>query len=306
LLTGFRGGEANGATANLTSSTSEVAQLTETVRQFEGGWMATALGLKLRQRLARATRTHYDTFPFEFIGPGTIADARSLQPPPFSAFVSAHLKPLQRVVDVGCGPGRALVFLESLGICAVGCDLSGVSLSLAARRVKVGRFVQADVLSLPFENATFDAAVCDGVLHHCPDAQEGLVELSRVLKPRGVLYLAVYKRWRYYYYLYTYMGAMVRFCNERRLGRYLIATAFLPPYHLIHLMKSRGQRTWQGSRSFFYDYFVTPRASFHSKSEVVAWSGNAGFELVSYDPCRKSNCHVFVFRKLDGAPSRFG
>lgn len=246
--------------------------------------------------LVRRTRGHYDRHPLEFIG-GAAVDIRTLQPPPFLRFAETWLRAGQRVLDVGCGPGRALLLLESLGLKPVACDLSEVSLRLATSRAPGSRLVQADALRLPMRDGVFDAVVCDGVLHHTPDAAGGFREIARVVRPGGVIYLSVYKRWRYYRYLYTYVGGLVRWIHTRPGGRSLIETTLLPLYHAVHLVKSRGARTWEGSRNFFYDYFLTPRATFHSRAEVLAWAGRAGATLVSDDRDLWSNSHSFVFRR---------
>jgi hypothetical protein len=64
----------------------------------------------------------------------------------------------------------------------------------------------------------------------------------------------------------------------------------------VHLLKSRGQRTWRGARNFFYDYIITPRATFHTREEIVQWGEESGLELLEYDP-RVGNVHAFFFRK---------
>jgi hypothetical protein len=116
-------------------------------------------------------------------------------------------------------------------------------------------------------------------------------ENARVLRSGGYLYLGVYKRKRYYYYLYTYAGRPVRWLEHRPWGRVLVCNTLLPIYYLVHLVKSRGRRTWHGAKSFFYDYIITPTASFHTRDEIEQC-----LELLEYDP-RAGNVHAFFFRK---------
>jgi len=56
-------------------------------------------------------------------------------------------------------------------------------------KTKADRFLTADVLNLPYGNASFDAVFGFGVLHHVPDWQSALGEISRVLKARGTYFL---------------------------------------------------------------------------------------------------------------------
>ena len=76
----------------------------------------------------------------------------------------------------------------------------------------------------------------------------------------------------------------------------LIHSTLLPIYYLVHLVKSRGKRTWYGARNFFYDYIITPQATFHTKDEIVVWAREQGLELIDYDP-DVGNVHAFIFKK---------
>jgi SAM-dependent methyltransferase len=66
------------------------------------------------------------------------------------------LAPGMRVLDVGCGPGRHLEALTSLGAEVVGLDISAAFLRLLLS----GWPVRADVRSLPVRPGSFDAVIC--------------------------------------------------------------------------------------------------------------------------------------------------
>ena len=107
-----------------------------------------------------------------------------------------------RVLDAGCGTGLlTLALLRVLPRPArvTAVDLSRRSLATARRAVNKSAhdprhrvaFLQADALSLPFPDHTFDAVVTSGVLEYLPLGQ-GLGELARVLTPGGhLLFLPV-------------------------------------------------------------------------------------------------------------------
>lgn len=56
--------------------------------------------------------------------------------------------------------------------------------------------IKADILSLPFEEASFDVILCNHVLEHIPDDLQAMRELYRVLKPGGWGIVQVPIRWQ--------------------------------------------------------------------------------------------------------------
>ena len=250
-----------------------------------------------QQLLQRRTAAHYDAFPFEFMTPEDEAGIEKLQPRPFLRFVESHARPGMSVGDLGCGPGRATMYLTRKELEVTAFDLSRTSLALARRRAPRARFVQGSNLDLPFADESFDLVVSDGVIHHTPDAYRAFRENVRVLKRGGNMYLGVYNRHRYYFYLYTFLGAPLRYMERHIAGRAVIYVGIFPLYYIAHLVKSRGKRTFGGVRNFFYDYIMTPRASFHSRQEIAGWAAQAGLELLDYDPS-PGNVHTFALRKI--------
>lgn len=104
------------------------------------------------------------------------------------------LRPGARVLDAGCGTGRALPALrEAVGPSGVvlGADLTPAMLEAATRagRDGDGQLLLADVTRLPLRDAALDAVFGAGLISHLPDPDENLRELRRVVRPGGVLAL---------------------------------------------------------------------------------------------------------------------
>jgi SAM-dependent methyltransferase len=97
-----------------------------------------------------------------------------------------------RVLDLGVGTGRELPVLLDAGLAVTGVDLSQAMLDRCARRARPIPLVRADFWEpLPFEDASFDAAIAlHGTLAH-PPAEDSIAklgaELARVVRPGGVL-----------------------------------------------------------------------------------------------------------------------
>ncbi len=102
-----------------------------------------------------------------------------------------------QILDAGCGTGLlTLAMLRALPRPAhiTALDLSAPSLQQARRAIAATRpsrphqvrFLQGNVLALPFAAASFDFIATSGALEYVPLA-EGLQELARVLRPGGHL-----------------------------------------------------------------------------------------------------------------------
>lgn len=97
------------------------------------------------------------------------------------------------LLDVGCGTGRLVAALrrEHPPARIVGCDFSRGMLGRAAARSPGGAWVQAEAARLPFADESFDALVCTEAFHWFPDPDAALAEFRRVLRPGGVVLVAL-------------------------------------------------------------------------------------------------------------------
>jgi ubiquinone/menaquinone biosynthesis C-methylase UbiE len=246
--------------------------------------------------LQSRTRHHYDTYPFDAITPEDELQPRRIQPRPFIEFCEQYLQRQMSVAEIGCGPGRGTMYLTASGVDVTAVDISAASVTRARKRVPKANFVRASTMALPFCDECFDAVVSDGVIHHTPNARASFLESVRILRPGGHLYLGIYKRRRLYYYIYTYAGPPIRWLERSAAGRWVISMTLIPLYYLAHLTKTRGRRTREGAENFFYDYIITPQATFYTREEILVWGDELGLDLTRYDPSL-GNVHVFVFRK---------
>lgn len=91
------------------------------------------------------------------------------------------------LLDLGCGPGGTLEFLNGLGFEAVGVERSA---SLAAEARLHGRVYEADMHDLPLADSSVDGVFCECVLSLAQDPGRVLSECARVLKPGGALIIS--------------------------------------------------------------------------------------------------------------------
>jgi SAM-dependent methyltransferase len=92
------------------------------------------------------------------------------------------------ILDAGCGTGSMAAQLSSLGE-VTAMDFSPHALRFCRAR-NLPRLAAASVNTLPFADAAFNAAVSLDVLCHASvDDRQAMRELSRVLRPGGLLVL---------------------------------------------------------------------------------------------------------------------
>lgn len=111
-----------------------------------------------------------------------------------AAVAELGLRVGDRVLDAGCGTGRALPPLRAAvgpsGV-VLGADLTPAMLEAAvgAGRHRDGQLLLADVAALPLRSRSLDAVFGAGLISHLPRPAENLRELARVVRPGGVLAL---------------------------------------------------------------------------------------------------------------------
>lgn len=111
-----------------------------------------------------------------------------------TAVAELGLRAGDRVLDAGCGTGRALPPLRSAvgpsGV-VLGADLTPAMLEAAVRagRDRDGQLLLADAARLPLRTKSLDAVFAAGLIAHLPTPAENLRELARVVRQGGILAL---------------------------------------------------------------------------------------------------------------------
>ncbi len=119
-------------------------------------------------------------------------------------FPHARYRPIGRtnsldVLIAGCGTGQQAVMMARryAGARVLAVDLSLSSLCYAKHRTDaLGlnniEYGQADILKLASLGRDFDLIACTGVLHHLADPLEGWRTLLSILRPNGIMHIALY------------------------------------------------------------------------------------------------------------------
>lgn len=114
-----------------------------------------------------------------------------------------RLHPGDLLLDLGCGFGRHAFEGFRRGARVVACDMSAPELAevaaLFAAMTDAGEappdgmatVANGDATRLPFPDATFDRIIASEVMEHIPDDRVALDELTRVLKPGGIIAVTI-------------------------------------------------------------------------------------------------------------------
>jgi 2-polyprenyl-3-methyl-5-hydroxy-6-metoxy-1,4-benzoquinol methylase len=195
---------------------------------------------------------------FSEIHPGTMFDergrlqkARKTVVVILDALRKFEIEPgTSRLLDIGCSTGiltrhYAEFFGEVLG---VDIDDGAIEWARQNRAADNLHYEVGDSMDLPFPDSHFDVVACTHIYEHVPDAQRMLDEIHRVLRPRGICYLAAENRLRFWDGHYNLPLVTV------------LPKALADPY--VRLM-GRGQqryethRTLRGLRRLVEDFEIT-------------------------------------------------
>jgi len=112
---------------------------------------------------------------------------------PYAADLAKRVssRPLARILEIAAGTGvvtrhLASVLPESVAIVATDLNQPMLDLASAVGTKRPVQWRQADAMQLPFEDATFDAVVCQFGAMFFPDKPKAFSEARRVLRPGGV------------------------------------------------------------------------------------------------------------------------
>ena len=119
-------------------------------------------------------------------------------------FVLEHCRPVGKIIDLGCGPGRLALALAQAGYQPVGVDLAPEMLKVlgekaAAQGVAIpcvcGNLVELGMIA----DASFDHAACLfstlGLIVGADARRQAVAHVYRLLKPGGVFVVHVHNRW---------------------------------------------------------------------------------------------------------------
>jgi SAM-dependent methyltransferase len=160
--------------------------------------------------------------------------------------------PPARILDFGCGTGEMAAAIVGMGYRVAACEIAERMIDVA-RSAHAGLGVEWVCLNpewsvLPFADGSFDGIVASSVFEYLVDVQKVATELSRVLRPEGILLLSVPNPFSYVRRL---EGWFRRMLSNRRLLSLLSKLRYVDNY-AMYLLLSRnrfGEDGWHSALS---------------------------------------------------------
>jgi ubiquinone/menaquinone biosynthesis C-methylase UbiE len=108
--------------------------------------------------------------------------------------LAADTQSLGPICDMGCGPGEVARYLKDRGADALGMDISPKMIETAQKLSPDIPFRQGDMMSLDVADNTWGGIAAFYSIIHIPRKKivDALRELKRVLKPSGLLLVAIH------------------------------------------------------------------------------------------------------------------
>jgi SAM-dependent methyltransferase len=188
-----------------------------------------------------------------------------------------------RVLDLGCGIGFWTIQLAQRGCDnIVAADLTQNAIEIAKKRCDIfhvkAEFSQQNAEKMTFEDGSFSHVNCQGVIHHTPNTEVCVAEISRVLRHEGTASISVYYK-NIFLRLWPFIGCLGGVLNK-----------------LGFCLKGRGRDSIVAEQNIdeivrLYDGSDNPIGKAYSKKEFISM-------LSPYFNVEETYLHFFPSRAL--------
>lgn len=164
----------------------------------------------------------------------------------------------QHILDAGCGPGYWIQRVLSRD----GATCVGLDMSLARLRLAQGARVQGIIERMPFQDGVFDAIVAIHVLEYVRDIYDVLIEMWRLLRPGGRVFICTKNPTGVPWRLALWASERLHRCPHRPM--------LVPPKELHHM--------WPGSADLPIYFRARLIFDLQDVNDAVHWRAPVGVE----------------------------
>lgn len=199
-------------------------------------------------------------------------------------YFKPYLKPQAEIVDLGCGNGRLLDFLNQEYLAHgpksfhyIGIDNSNNLLKNAKKKHPEAIFLNGDQLTIPISENQADCILNIAAFHHIPSYSlrfQALLEMNRVLKTDGYLIITVWNLWQK-----KYFKALLK-----SIWKFFISFGDYSPNDLFISWKGSQEKVGKVER--YYHAFLP--------SELIRLVKKANFEIIETFAVKKGQKVPFL------------
>ena len=173
--------------------------------------------------------------------------------------------------------------LSSLGATVIALDYStSVHVAEGRRKSCNVHFIRGDLQAPPFDVSTFHIIISNGVLHHTPNTHRTFIEVAKLVKPGGRLYLWLYRKPETFFRrncLYPALDLTRRVVSRIPRGpQALSVKAYAFALMMLHkILRKHRERSWPERVVVAYDTLTPVWRHYHTPLEVSCWFFMNGF-----------------------------
>lgn len=179
------------------------------------------------------------------------------------------------VLEIGCGMGSHSLKMSGNAKSHCALDLNFSSAVLAKRRFEIfespGNILNADAEYLPFNDESFDRVYSLGVIHHTPDTEKAISEISRVMKSGGDAIIMLYHKNSIFYYVTILVRNRIKFAILKIIPLRLVTMIYQGDKYKIRIKNALDKLSWKDLTRFTIrvstDSFPNPLSKVYAKQQ---------------------------------------
>lgn len=203
------------------------------------------------------------------------------------------------LLDVGCGTGKCLKYLELIGKKDLtGIDLSEVSIGIAKKKLKHSKLFVMNAERLKLKDNSFNTIICHGVAHHSKNPEKVFKECVRVCKKNGMILFSFARKYSFHYYERMLFRPIVKAMFKLNIHRF-----FIPLFRFyLQILSGSNYRiklTDDIVIRRIADSYINPIVHFKTEKELreLVKQNNLNISKFAYAGNRRSMISLLIYKK---------
>jgi ubiquinone/menaquinone biosynthesis C-methylase UbiE len=197
-------------------------------------------------------------------------------------------EPGKLFLDISCGQGTLIKFAQKMGLISIGLDFSIEAIKKAAIISPQSRWIISDGEAIPLSDSCIDYVTNIGSIEHYQHPEEGIKEISRVLKSNGTACILLPNSFGLFGNIKNVLKTGQVFDDIQPLQRYNTPTGWfnmLTTNGLHPIKVYKYEREWPQTMKDLWWYLLNPQKIARL---LITW----------IIPTNLANCLVYICKKI--------